>query len=198
MKLQSKVSKIKSKKLAKLPLLIAAAVVVLLVASALTYIYIFNGSVFGWKNHSTSSNEVPSSNLNAPTDEQIKAGNDVKKANLDNSASTTDTPSTPVSQPGSNKQSVEVIITAANQNSGILQVRTQISRVVNTGQCTLTLTQSSKTVTKTADVQALASTSTCKGFDIPVSELSAGSWNITLTYENDTLFGTTSEVITIQ
>lgn len=189
--------KTQSKKISKKPLLITAVVVILLAVSALTYVYAFNGNILGWNNNKPSK-EMPSTNLDAPTKEQIKAGNDIKKGNSDKPDGSTGTPTAPVSQPGSNKQSIEVIITAANQNSGILQVRTQISRVVNTGQCTLNLTKSGKTVTKTADIQALASTSTCKGFDIPVSELSAGSWNATLTYEDDTLFGTTSRVIAIQ
>lgn len=195
---QKQTMKLQSKKIPKKPLLITTVVVVLLVASVLTYVYAFNGNIFGWNNQKTSSNETPSTNLNTPTDEQIKAGNDIKNENVKKTDENTNTPPTPSSNPGSNKQDVEVIITAANQNSGTLQIRTQISRVVNTGQCTLNLTKSGKTVTKTADVQALATTSTCKGFDIPVSELSTGSWNATLTYESDTLSGTASTVVTIQ
>ncbi|MFY9228214.1 MAG: hypothetical protein WAO28_02710 [Candidatus Microsaccharimonas sp.] len=195
MKLQSKKQ---PKKLSKLPFLLTLAGLVLLGVLSLTYVYVFNGSIFGWNNRNTPTNEMPLTNLETPTDEQIQAGDDIKKGNLDNPDGSSGAPTTPTPQPGSAKQSVEVIITATNQNNGILQVRTQISRVVNTGQCTVTLTKSGNTVTKTADTQALASTSTCKGFDIPVSELSAGSWNMTLTYESDTLLGTNSKVITIQ
>lgn len=179
------------------PLLIALAAVTLLVVSSLVYVYAFNGNIFGWKNHTAPSDEIPLTNLEKPTDEQIQAGNDIKNGNLDESGKNTD-PTPPASEPGSTKQSVEVFMTALNQNNGVLQVRTQISRVINTGQCTLTLTRQGKTVTKTADIQATASASTCKGFDIPVSELSIGSWDVTLTYENDTLVGTDSEKITIQ
>ena len=185
--------KIQSKKMSKTPLIIAAALIALLAVAALTYVYAFNGSILGWSNHKTSSNDKPSTNTNLdkPTDEQIKAGNDIKNEN-------TDTSPAPLPQPGSDKQSVEVIITTPNQNAGTLQVHTQISTVVNTGQCTLTLSRTGQKVTKTADVQALASTSTCKGFDIPVSELSTGSWQATLIYENDSLTGTASKLITIQ
>ena len=192
--------KIQSKKMSKTPLLITAAAATLLAVSALTYVYAFNGSILGWNNHAKSSNKMPLTNLDTPTNEQIKAGNDIKKENSDKSSGGKSTPSAPASQPGSSKQNVEVMITVAKQysDSGTLRVRTQISRVVNTGQCTINLTKSGKTVTKTADVQALANTSTCKGFDIPVSELSAGSWSTTLTYENDSLLGTTSTVIEIQ
>ncbi|MDB5165275.1 MAG: exported protein of unknown function [Candidatus Saccharibacteria bacterium] len=164
----------------------------MLVVAAATYVYVFDGDILGWNNHTaTTQNDKPSTNLDKPTDEQIEAGNDIKEESIG-------TKSDPVSQPGSGKQSVEVIITAANQNSGMLQVRAQISGVVSIGQCILTMSKAGQTVTKTADTQGLASTSTCKGFDIPVSELSTGSWNANLTYENDTLSGTTSRVITIQ
>lgn len=190
--------KIQSKKISKTPLILVVIAVVLLVASILSYVYIFNGSIFGWSNHYTTSNDTPATNLDMPTDEQIKAGNDIKKGNLNESKNNKGTPSGSVGQSGDNKESVEVTITAANQNSGTLQIRTQISKVVNTGQCTIRLTKSGKTVTKTADIQSLASTSTCKGFDIPVSELSAGSWNAILTYESATLSGTASTIIAIQ
>lgn len=184
--------KIQSKKMSKTPLVITAALIALLAVAALTYVYAFNGSILGWSNHKTSSNDNPSTSLDKPTDEQIEAGSNIKENGG------TDKPPGPVSQPGSSKQNIEVFITAANQNGDTLQIRTQISAVVSTGQCTITLSNTGQVITKTADVQALASTSTCKGFDIPVSELSTGSWQATLIYENDSLTGTASQVITIQ
>jgi hypothetical protein len=53
-------------------------------------------------------------------------------------------------------------------------------------------------VTKTAAVQALPSNATCKGFDIPVSELVPGNWQAALHFENDTLTGDTTRGIVIQ
>jgi len=192
--------KIQSKKISKKPFVIAAAIVSLLAVATLTYVYALNGNLFGWNNNNTSSNDQTATNLDKPTKEQIKAGNDIKNQNANKNNSNSDTPPTPVSQSGSNKENVEIIITAKNQDqgSGVLQVRAQISAVVSTGQCTLTMSKAGQTVTKTAGIQGLASTSTCKGFDIPVSELSPGLWQSTLTYENDALTGSASEVITIQ
>lgn len=72
-------------------------------------------------------------------------------------------------------------ITAANQNGQILQIRTLVDIIDTNGVCTLTLTgPAEKVVTKTASTQALASSSTCKGFDIPVTELSTGIWKINI------------------
>lgn len=61
-----------------------------------------------------------------------------------------------------------------------LSVRATIYQIIDTGTCSLTLTRTSdnKTVSKTAEVAQNPSSSTCKGFDIPVSELGSGQWNI--------------------
>jgi hypothetical protein len=62
----------------------------------------------------------------------------------------------------------------------------------------LTLSKNGQTVTKTAAVQALASESTCQGFDIPTSELSPGTWSLTLHFENSQYQGDAQRNITIQ
>jgi hypothetical protein len=130
---------------------------------------------------------------NPPTKEQIDAGNNTK------SGSTSDTPPEPTPIQDSDKKSVQVAITAANQNGSLLQIRALISAVETTGTCTLTLTNTqNNTVTKAAGVQALATTSTCQGFDILISELSTGSWHIDLEYSNDSLTGTATQDVVIK
>lgn len=103
--------------------------------------------------------------------------------------STPDSPKTPQeSEPSEDtpaKGSVGVTITAVNNYDGFLQVRSLIENVSGNGSCTLTLKKGSKTVTKTSGIQALPSSSTCKGFNVPVSELSPGSWSITLNVTTD-------------
>ncbi len=186
-----KIIKQKSKK--TLIIIIAAAVVLLTGSSAFAY---FN------KLGPFSSSQNPNVNTKAATKEQQDAGQQVKQEKADEDAkskpSGSDQPAAPVPQP-SGKSTVTVSITAANQNSGMLQIRNLIEAVDSTGTCTLTLTKSgSTTVTKTAGVQALASSSTCQGFNIPVSELSKGTWNIDLLFENSTLKGTASKTVDIQ
>jgi len=80
--------------------------------------------------------------------------------------------------------SVDVQLTASSQAASAYQLRFQIDTVSNNGQCTLVLSIGTATITKTASVQALARTSTCQGFDIPLDELKTGTWNFTLTYAN--------------
>lgn len=131
---------------------------------------------------STEPKDVPASNGKPPT-KQPNAG--------------TDTPPAPV--PGSSgKSSVEVAITSTHQQSATFQIRTVIYSVQGSGTCTISLNRSGyTTVTQSADIQPLPTTSTCKGFDIPLSQLTAGSWLATLTFNNNSVSGTTTKTITI-
>jgi len=173
-----------------------AGAILLLIAIPLTYVYAFNGSLFGWKKPTIENTNVDNDSINygPATPEQQQAGDSVK------SGSTTDTPPKPTPIPGSSKKSVEVSITSLNSNSpnGPLQIRAQIGAVDDTGVCTLTLTSPGRSmVTKTASTQSLASISTCNGFDVPLSELSAGIWKAQIQYSSNALSGTASQDVDI-
>jgi len=178
-----KIKSLKRSTKTKMIIVIVGAVLLLAVISALTYVYAFNGNILGWKATS-----------NGPaTTEQQQSGSSAK------SGSNSDSTPAPATIPGNDKKNVQLTITAANQNGSILQIRALIGAVENTGVCTLTLTSTGKTtVTKTADTQALASTSTCQGFDIPVSELSTGTWNILIQYSSPSLTGSVTQDVTIK
>lgn len=106
-------------------------------------------------------------NYDAPTDEQKKAGTDIK-------TSTQQPPTT---------SDISAVITSANVNGDIVQIRAIINGAVSgTGTCTLALTNAGTVVTKTAATYAAPSSSTCAGFDINRSELpNKGIWDINLT-----------------
>lgn len=107
-------------------------------------------------------------------------------------------PSTASNPPASNGlQSVAMSITALNQTSTTLQIRTQINTVTSEGTCNLSLTNGTQTVTRTSGVQALASVSTCQGFDVPLSSLPPGNWTAQITFSNTTSTGNVSKQITI-
>lgn len=76
--------------------------------------------------------------------------------------------------------SVRASITSANQNGSKLQIRTLIETLSSEGTCTLTLEKDDTKVTRTAGIQTLANSSTCKGFDEPVANLSPGTWNASI------------------
>lgn len=133
--------------------------------------------------------------------QQKAAGEQTKSNAIDASngkAEANDTPPAPQPIEGTSKSSVGVTMTASTQNGSVYQMRFQIDSPTTDGTCTLTLTKGSSTVTKTANVQALAKISTCQGFDVPVSELSPGQWSAHLSYESSTLTGSTTSTITVR
>lgn len=125
------------------------------------------------KNQSTNTNKATENgvNYNSPTSEQKQAGEAQKKTTAPSTSNTVD---------NNNQKSLSVTITALSQNGGVVQIRGLIDVVSSVGTCTLTLAKGSDVVTKEAGVQALPSESTCKGFDVPTSELSVGLWTATL------------------
>ena len=92
----------------------------------------------------------------------------------------------------------KVEITAAYVNGDTFDIRTLIDRVTASGQCTLSMkSDSGKSYSASVGVQALPSSSTCKGFSVPMSSLSSGVWNITVSYVNDGKTSTASKEVVI-
>ncbi len=173
--------------------IIIGIVAIILISSPFIYVYAFNGNLFGWKSNQKTNNptqDVNNINYNPATKDQQDAGSQTKTGS-------SDTPTAPTVVPGSDKKEVQLIITSTNQTSTILQIRTQINTTDTTGTCTLTIT-GQKTIVKTAGVQAFASVSTCQGFDIPLSELSAGSWHASIDYSSATLHGSIAKDIVVK
>jgi hypothetical protein len=138
-------------------------------------------------------------NYDSPSLSETKAGHSIKHNSLgegDPKTPSSDTPPAPIPQKDG-KSIVGVTITAVNQDGTTLHIRSIINMVSNSGQCAITLTQGAKKITKTVDVQPASSTSTCKGFDIPTSEIGTGEWNIDLHFENETTQGDASKKVTL-
>lgn len=128
-------------------------------------------------------------NLNPPTSDQIDAGNATKEQTVNGDVVKPGVGNQPSTEA---RQSIPITITATNQNGDMLQVRTLISSIADSGSCTLTITQGSKIITKQAGLQAQANSSTCKGFDVPISELSKGTYSLRI----DVLIGSSSGSVT--
>lgn len=106
--------------------------------------------------------------LDPPTQEQIDAGkSQEKEASKEKTSSSSATP-------------IDITITAANQTDDLLQIRTLIDALAPTGSCALQLVKGDDSVQKTANTQNLANSSTCQGFDIAISELSPGTWKLSI------------------
>lgn len=176
--------------------------IVLLALIALILVGILTSYAFYFKVGPFSSNNNDSINLDKPTNEQVKAGDQTKKQTIDQvNEKDNNVGSDPALEPeaieGSDKKTVNMEITAANQNNSILQIRTLIQAIVSTGECTLSMKgPHGATYAAKAEVQALASSSTCKGFDIPLEQLATGVWIITVDFNNPEL--TTSAIKEIE
>jgi hypothetical protein len=87
-------------------------------------------------------------------------------------------------------------ITVAQRNEDAYAVRTLIKKITNEGTCRLVMKSRQKSYTETAGVQATASSSTCKGFNIPLDQLGKGTWTIQVTYSKGSITSkATKEVI---
>ena len=142
-------------------------------------------------------------NLDKPSKDESKAGTDAKQQSVDANANESQTGSDPAPAPqpieNSNKKSVHAEITAANQDESSLHVRTLIQTVASSGTCTLVMTgPQNKSYTATAAIQPLPSSSTCKGFDIPLAKLSPGAWTIEVSFNNDELTASANKEVTIK
>ena len=184
-------------------------------ASAIILVVIIGGSLYAItktsdeQHYDDTKKEINSVDYDAPTDEQKQSGATIKEdANNTEpgkeSTSGSDQPPNPTPQQGG-KSIVEVFKTSPQNNttytkSDFIYMRFSISTEVSTGLCTLTLSKVGvSSVTKTAPpFQSGPTTSTCKGFDIPASELSTGIWKINLVFENDSLYGSTTGNIAIE
>ncbi|MDX2776415.1 hypothetical protein PV379_03550 [Streptomyces caniscabiei] len=146
-----------------------------IIAVAAVYIFVFNGSLFGWQLRQEDPSNI---NLGPPTEEEANTGTKIKEKSIEqNQGKPTVGDNTP---PAGQTDTISVGFSAINQNEGMLQIRVMIQEVLSEGTCVLTLSQNGKSVTKTADVYPTASISTCRGFDVATSELNSGSWDITV------------------
>lgn len=184
----------KSTKRRNITLLSSAVVLVACLAVGyLSYRYSAN-------NMAVRADQSGSVNYNEPTKEQKELGSSIKQnstgKNDNASDSGSDAPPSPTDL-GNGKSEVSMTINNLGQTSSALRLRTLIGAVTNTGSCTATLVKNNVTIEKTADVQAMAGESTCKGFDIPLTELSSGKWTVSIKFENDKLVASAQQDVTV-
>ncbi len=165
--------KIKKKLTKKKYLLIGTIIVVAaLIAGAIYFTTQSNQNTEKKSDTSKNRARVNTVNLKPPTKEQKKSGEQKKQESIEASQAPATTPQA---------ADFAVTITAANQNGALFQVRSLITNLSNEGTCQLQMKKGESIIEKTVSTQALASSSTCKGFDIPLSELSDGTWNLKIT-----------------
>ena len=181
--------KLRTTKKSKLIPIIASLVVVgLLTASGI--VYASTGSLFGWEPFTTSTQDTTGDN--PASDAQIKTGTSIKEESLtdDEKTSGSDQPAAPAEQPDG-RSLVDVDIISISPIESIVRTSVMISSLDNDGTCTLSVVNTASAViyTSIAGVQPQSSTSVCKGFDIPSSTFSSGSFKIKVTYSSGKTYG---------
>lgn len=190
--------KIKTKKSYKKPLIVTLSILTVLVGGGFVYAYMAKVGPFNLDDTG-----------NSTLEEEKTTGATIKKNSLEqfveseNQAEKGGSGSDPLPSPTPSneggKAAVGMEITALNQQGSILNIRTLIQTVSTTGTCLLRIQSSDGSVYRaSADVQALPSSTTCKGFDVPQSDLPAGKLNVTVSFENNILQGSDTKEVTIQ
>lgn len=176
----------------KKAIIITIVVIILLgAAGAAGYFYMVDAQQRSASTPETSN----TTSLEPATRDQIEAGNTSKQQTVDGETKPSQSNS---DKPAGGGPTISVSITAANQNGSVVNIRALINELINSGTCSLKLTKGSSVITKTAAVQALASTATCQGFDIATSELPAGTWHMVLTVSSGDRSGSAERDFSVQ
>ena len=139
--------------------------------------------------------------FNTVTEEQKTAGQDIKKRSLNDASNKSGKESSgqksktlqgsdpsPEPTPSSNGKKPTVGV----------NIRSLIQTISSSGRCTLSMHNTSgQTYSNSVELQAGPSTSSCKGFNVPLSQLSPGKWTINIHYEDNNVTGDTEGEITI-
>lgn len=124
-------------------------------------------------------------------------------ASADNNSNTPDVvpDKTPAQYEGENANASSTLtgsISTAAVEGDKLIIRVTIDQLLSsTGNCTLTLTRASQTLTYQANTIDNPSSASCEGFDIPVSDLSAGEWAININISAGDRSGSLAGKVTI-
>ena len=107
-----------------------------------------------------------------PSDGQINIGKEAKDRTIAESQK---------EQTASSEDSAfDHVISTLTIEDDILYVRNEINLLTNQGECTIKISNGTDSIEKKSAIQPLAQTSTCKGFNIPVKELTKGEWQVEL------------------
>ena len=177
----------------KKTLVIILATVGVLAATALAA-YAFNVWPF-----EKNGRDRTSSYTDTPTPAEAPEANPSVKTT--DSGTKTQPGSTPVPEPtpssDGGKSTIPMSITSAQVSGSKVMVRTLIETIDSSGSCTLTATNQGKTYSTSVGVQAGPASSTCKGFDVDKSALSSGTWNITVTFNTESLTASDSTKVVV-
>ncbi|MDB5179802.1 MAG: exported protein of unknown function [Candidatus Saccharibacteria bacterium] len=136
-------------------------------------------------------------NLSPASDTEKSTGEQIKSDSVNSSPQPSK--QSPSNDANPSTTTTSVLFSSTTQDTTTYHVRVLIESVLNTGTCSLTLVKSGQqTYTATADIQPGPSSSTCKGFDIPLSSIATGNWNATVTVTSSGTSGAASQEILVK
>jgi hypothetical protein len=158
--------------------------------SVLVLAAIIGSSFFFVKRHNSSA-DIPEGiagrseiNYGPPTEEEKAAGDAQKDKTIEQQQ---------LDDSQTRNSTANIVITDASYypDDSTVEVRAYISNIIEDGgTCTAKFTQGSQTITKTSQAFKDASTTQCGSINVSRSEFtSAGTWNVTLTYESSAATG---------
>lgn len=186
----------RTRPLLKTPSFYIAVFAVLLVVGVALYFLKFRSSAAPATSQETTSVASPSSKpSSAKTDTPEENSSLSSSDDLDDGK-------TPPAYEGNNANtfdSLTGVITYASVSGDKLLIRTNIDQYLSSGACALTLTNGTNTFSLSANIIPDASTSTCEGFDVPLSSLSAfsGETNIKITLTSGDKSGSLEGVVNL-
>ncbi len=166
-----------------------------LIAAAVLSIALVGFSVYAFVLKPSDKNAVDTNkSANPATSNEQQPEDPITNPDDKTKAPNTDTPAQPTPEPGSNKQTVQMIA-SVDQSNGTVYIRGGVNYPVSGGSCYATLTgPSSQSIKKDTTTLPNPSSVDCKTISIPATELSPGQWKVILHYTSDSYEGASVEV----
>lgn len=174
--------KIKTKNHSTKKYFIILLVLILIIIGAITFEII---KIQPWKTNVTTNSESKKNNSSTLPNKNLSNTSSDNSTSITNSDAANHTPTQYEGTNPNNDTELSGFINYKNVTSNQLSIRITINQLLNTGTCDLTLTNGSKSFAQTADIIENPSSSTCKGFDIPLSRLSSGKWQININIKSN-------------
>ena len=182
--------RIRRKKINKKIVLIISAVLIIITASVLAYVYkhrqgqvsVNNSGIFNADTFEPTQSDIEQS-------EQLQNDMNGKK-----SSPNTDRPTNPTQSTNSTKQQITVSA-SVDKSSDTVYIRGGMNYPVQDGSCYAQLIgPSGQSIRKDTDLLQNPASTDCKTIAIPITDLNSGSWKFILHYSSDMYEGASSEV----
>ena len=129
---------------------------------------------------------TPHQEINTPSDTPDNNSNEGKPLIIQNEGTDPNT-----------LENITGAITTSRVSGEKFILRLSIDQFLTTGTCSLKMTSGDLVYSTSAPIIADASTSTCEGFDIPISALSSGRWVYVVDFTSETKTGSITGEITL-